>query len=96
MSGQEKTWKELTLAAVSPKPSTDFLTGDWKTYTPVHDKEKCVSCLKCAMLCPEGAIYWKADIEKIEFNLNYCKGCGICANECPAKAISMDMPEKEE
>ncbi|MEM2541039.1 MAG: 4Fe-4S binding protein, partial [Candidatus Methanomethylicia archaeon] len=19
----------------------------------------------------------------------YCKGCGICANECPAKAIEM-------
>jgi 2-oxoacid:acceptor oxidoreductase delta subunit (pyruvate/2-ketoisovalerate family) len=96
MSGQEKTWKELTLAAVSPKPSIDFLTGDWKTYMPVLNQEKCVTCLTCAMLCPEGAISWKADIEKVEFNLNYCKGCGICANVCPAKAISMNMPENEE
>ncbi|MFP3483271.1 MAG: 4Fe-4S binding protein, partial [Caldivirga sp.] len=25
-------------------------------------------------------------------NYDYCKGCGICANECPVKAIKM-VPE---
>jgi Pyruvate/2-oxoacid:ferredoxin oxidoreductase delta subunit len=24
-----------------------------------------------------------------EFNLDYCKGCGICAQECPCGAIQM-------
>ena len=24
-----------------------------------------------------------------EFNLDYCKGCGICAEQCPTKAITM-------
>jgi pyruvate ferredoxin oxidoreductase delta subunit len=28
-------------------------------------------------------------------NLNYCKGCGICAQECPTKAIAM-VPEEED
>jgi pyruvate ferredoxin oxidoreductase delta subunit len=28
-------------------------------------------------------------------DLNYCKGCGICAQECPTKAITM-VPEEEE
>jgi len=23
------------------------------------------------------------------FDYDYCKGCGICANECPTKAIEM-------
>ncbi|RLF10716.1 MAG: 2-ketoisovalerate ferredoxin oxidoreductase, partial [Thermoprotei archaeon] len=23
----------------------------------------------------------------------YCKGCGICSNECPAKAITMIRQE---
>ena len=96
MSGQEKGWKELPLAAVCPKPSTDFLTGDWKTYMPVHNVEKCVSCLTCAMLCPEGAISWNVSAGSLVFNLDFCKGCGICANECPTKAISMSMPAKEE
>jgi pyruvate ferredoxin oxidoreductase delta subunit len=27
-------------------------------------------------------------------DLNYCKGCGICANECPRKAITMALEEK--
>ncbi len=27
--------------------------------------------------------------EKIEFDLDYCKGCGVCAEECPSDAISM-------
>jgi len=96
VSGQEKSWKELIFAAVCQQPSTNFLTGDWKTYTPVYNVEKCASCLICAILCPEGAISWKADTEKLDFNFDYCKGCGICANECPTKAINMTMPEKEE
>jgi 2-oxoacid:acceptor oxidoreductase delta subunit (pyruvate/2-ketoisovalerate family) len=97
MSGShEKGWKELALAAVSQRASTDFLTGDWKTFMPVHDFEKCVTCLACVMLCPEGAARWDSKLEKVTFDLNYCKGCGICANECPAKAITMKMPEKNE
>jgi len=27
--------------------------------------------------------------EFINFDYDYCKGCGICANECPKKAIEM-------
>jgi phenylglyoxylate dehydrogenase delta subunit len=27
-----------------------------------------------------------------DFNLTTCKGCGICANECPQRAITM-IPE---
>ncbi|PIV68985.1 MAG: ferredoxin, partial [Euryarchaeota archaeon CG01_land_8_20_14_3_00_38_12] len=23
-------------------------------------------------------------------NYDYCKGCGICANECPKNAINME------
>jgi len=96
MSKQENSWKKLAMAAVCSKPSTSFLTGDWKTFMPVCDVEKCVSCLVCVLFCPEGAISWKPDFENVKFDLNFCKGCGICANECPTKAILMKMPEKEE
>lgn len=93
---QESNWKELAIAAVSQKTSTDFLTGDWKTFMPVVDSDKCVACLICVMLCPEGAARWNSSLEKVEFNLNFCKGCGICANECPTKTVTMKIPEKEE
>ncbi|MGC8974292.1 MAG: 4Fe-4S binding protein, partial [Thermoproteus sp.] len=30
--------------------------------------------------------------QKIKIDYTYCKGCGICAHECPTKAIEM-VPE---
>lgn len=56
----------------------------WRTMMPVVDHEKCVHCMICWTLCPDGVIDKNIDID-----LNFCKGCGICANECPRKAISM-------
>jgi Pyruvate/2-oxoacid:ferredoxin oxidoreductase delta subunit len=29
--------------------------------------------------------------KKASIDYNYCKGCGICAKECPAKAIIMGV-----
>jgi 2-oxoacid:acceptor oxidoreductase delta subunit (pyruvate/2-ketoisovalerate family) len=94
MSAKEKGWRDLTLAAVAQKSSIGFMTGDWKTYMPIRDLEKCTTCLTCVMLCPEGAIEWRPELGKIEFNFSFCKGCGICANECPTKAISMKIPDE--
>ena len=92
---REKTWKEIALAGVCSKPSTEFLTGDWKTYMPIRDTAKCTKCLQCVTYCPDGAIHWHKEKGDIEFDYNMCKGCGICANECPTKAITMQLPKKE-
>ena len=62
-------------------------TGSWKVFQPNYDKEKCTMCLTCWWACPEGCIYRIAD--KLQFDMSYCKGCGICANECPVDAIVM-------
>jgi 2-oxoacid:acceptor oxidoreductase delta subunit (pyruvate/2-ketoisovalerate family) len=53
--------------------------------------EKCTRCLLCVLFCPDGAIHWKPDKADIEFDYSFCKGCGICANECPTKAITMKL-----
>ncbi len=91
MSQKDKTWKEISLAGVCWKSSRTYLTGDWKSFTPVRDVKKCTKCLLCAIYCPDGAIHWNAKTDDIEFDLNFCKGCGICANECPTKAIVMKV-----
>ncbi len=89
MSKKEKGWKEASQAGVCWKPSTIYLTGDWKTFTPVKDASKCTKCLICTIYCPDGAVHWNKEKNEVEFDLDYCKGCGICANECPQKAITM-------
>jgi len=91
MSTKEKTWKEVSPAGVCWKSSQTYLTGDWKTYTPVRDTEKCTLCLLCTLFCPDGAIHLTQEKNDIVFDLNYCKGCGICANECPTKAITLKI-----
>jgi len=68
-------------------PNRPLKTGSWRILRPVIDHDKCVSCLLCWIFCPDGVIekYGK----KIQINLDYCKGCGICAKECSKNAISM-------
>ncbi len=93
---REKTWKEIAPAGVCSKSSVGFMTGDWKTYMPIRDPDKCTKCLLCVLLCPDGAIKWLPEQGEIKFDFNFCKGCGICANECPTKAIKMELPKRGE
>jgi len=49
--------------------------------------------------CPDACILMKLDKNgklKAEVDYDYCKGCGLCASECPVKAIIMKKDEKYE
>lgn len=78
--------------------SQQFKTGGWKSKKPVLDRSKCISCMRCVDFCPDMAIKSKEvlddkGIKKMmieSIDLDHCKGCGICANECPVKAIVME------
>lgn len=52
----------------------------------------CFGCDNCFGVCPDNAVTKLAPGE-YEFKYDYCKGCGICAEECPCGAISM-IPEE--
>lgn len=65
--------------------------ASWRTEKPVLNKEDCVSCLLCYLVCPEGTVYKTPN--GLEIDYDFCKGCGICANECPKKAIVMVAEE---
>lgn len=66
-------------------------TGNWRIFTPVIDEERCNKCLLCWIYCPEACIS-----KDIRINYDYCKGCGICAEECPRGAITMVKEEKRQ
>ena len=52
----------------------------------------CNECDNCYGYCPDDAIEKLGPGLGFRVDLDYCKGCGICAAECPAGAIDM-VPE---
>lgn len=84
---------EVPFAGTVPSPKTEnegMITGNWRTRRPILDADKCTECLICWISCPDSSI--KAASSGMEFNLKYCKGCGICHEVCPVGAISL-VPE---
>jgi len=82
-------FEEIRVAKSDPGKGEAGRTGDWRSQTPVIDQEKCAgtdSCLVCWLYCPDGVI--SRDFP-LQIDLDHCKGCGICAEECPRKAIDM-------
>ncbi|HLE66794.1 MAG TPA: NAD(P)-binding protein [Burkholderiales bacterium] len=53
----------------------------------------CFECDNCYGVCPDNAVVKLGPGKRFRFNYDYCKGCGICAAECPCGAIRM-LPEE--
>ena len=52
----------------------------------------CFECDNCYGVCPDNAVIKLGAGQRFQFNYDYCKGCGLCAAECPCGAIDM-VPE---
>jgi len=53
----------------------------------------CLACDNCWTLCPDSAVLKTKDLASdgshYVFDYDYCKGCGLCARECPCGFIEM-------
>jgi NADPH-dependent glutamate synthase beta subunit-like oxidoreductase len=79
----------------------DEVVGGLDPSTALFEARRCLSCGNCFAcdncygVCPDNAVL------KLEgggayayaIDLDYCKGCGLCAAECPAGAIAMEPEE---
>ncbi|MFA5399355.1 MAG: 2-oxoacid:acceptor oxidoreductase family protein [Dehalococcoidia bacterium] len=83
-------WNELLVGcAVTDVGNTKrFCTGDWKSEHPEWNDAVCIQCGICSIYCPEACISEQSD-GYFRSNPFFCKGCGICAQECWTKAIKM-------
>ena len=54
------------------------------------DHDKCVSCLTCVRVCPL-SIPQAGKMGEITIDPFLCQACGICALECPVRAIDIDL-----
>ena len=87
----------------SLSPGTSFRPAAWSSATrpsapapvagapdvrPRPTSRLCVDCLLCWLYCPDSAV--RLDGTTFAgFDLDYCKGCELCADVCPTSAIAM-------
>jgi NADPH-dependent glutamate synthase beta subunit-like oxidoreductase/ferredoxin len=76
------------------------VTGSLQRAEVVGEGQRCLSCGNCMTcdncwtLCPDVAVLKTRDPEDENsgyvFDYDYCKGCGLCAHECPTAYIVME------
>jgi heterodisulfide reductase subunit A len=59
------------------------------------ESQRCAACLVCVRACPFGIPFINADGYS-QIDPATCHGCGVCAAECPAKAISLMQFEDDQ
>jgi len=106
MSKELLSMEKLSIGCVAPPgESVRNKTGTWRTQRPVFKNTACIGCKACEIACPEGCVFEDTahthtlegkdrEVPNRVFDPDYCKGCGICANECPVDDIDMVMEEK--
>ncbi len=66
----------------------------------IKEAERCLHCGTCSFcenchtFCPDSAVLRKDQDEAFDIHYEFCKGCGICAYECPSHFIEMVREEK--
>ena len=87
-----------TLELARRQSTFEEVTGGLDTETALFEARRCMSCGNCFAcdncygVCPDNAVI------KLEpggayaytIDLDYCKGCALCVQECPAGAIAME------
>jgi Pyruvate/2-oxoacid:ferredoxin oxidoreductase delta subunit len=80
--------------------TADFseVVGGLNADTALYEARRCMSCGNCfgcdncLGVCPDNAVVTIEGAHGYAFDYDYCKGCGLCAEECPCGAIVM-QPE---
>lgn len=84
--GTVPTASEIPLGGIIPSNGNSVLnkTGTWRTQRPIFAAENCTQCLICWLHCPDSSILLENG-KVVGIDADHCKGCGICAAECPTK-----------
>jgi 2-oxoacid:acceptor oxidoreductase delta subunit (pyruvate/2-ketoisovalerate family) len=87
------------LEAARRASTFDEVVGGLDETTALFEARRCLSCGNCFGcdncfgVCPDNAVLKVAEGHGYRFDYDYCKGCGLCVEECPCGAIDM-VPEE--
>jgi 2-oxoacid:acceptor oxidoreductase delta subunit (pyruvate/2-ketoisovalerate family) len=93
----EKTVRP-TLEMVRRQTTFEEVVKGLEEVNAMYEARRCLSCGNCFEcdncygVCPDNAVVKLGSGNRFKFNYDFCKGCGICAEECPCGAIVM-VPE---
>jgi 2-oxoacid:acceptor oxidoreductase delta subunit (pyruvate/2-ketoisovalerate family) len=77
----------------------DEVVGGLDESTALYEARRCLSCGNCFQcdncfgVCPDNAVRKVDEAHGYAFDYDFCKGCGLCVQECPCGAIEM-VPEE--
>jgi len=84
-----------TLALARRKSSFEEVVKGLDETNALYEARRCLSCGNCFEcdncygVCPDNSVIKHGPGKGFSFNYDFCKGCGICAAECPCGAIVM-------
>jgi len=89
------------LESVRRQSTFDEVVGGLDASTALFEARRCMSCGSCFAcdncygVCPDNAVIKLDPTGSYAYEIDYefCKGCGLCAQECPCGAIEME-PER--
>ena len=87
--------KQPVLALARRRTTFDEMVTGLDADTALLEARRCFSCGNCFecdncyAVCPDNAVLKLGAGNRFAINYDYCKGCGLCAEECPCGAIDM-------
>jgi 2-oxoacid:acceptor oxidoreductase delta subunit (pyruvate/2-ketoisovalerate family) len=87
------------LEAARRTSTFDEVVGGLDESTALFEARRCLSCGNCFQcdncfgVCPDNAVLKVDEAHGYRFDYDFCKGCGLCVQECPCGAIEM-VPEE--
>ena len=87
--------QQPVLALARRRMSFEEMVGGLDPDTALLEARRCLSCGNCFecdncyAVCPDNAVIKLGPGNRFAINYEYCKGCGLCAEECPCGAIDM-------
>lgn len=100
-------WRTAPIGGLLPAPGNTVAKNmgiSRQGFLPVLNRELCVDCGVCDLVCPDFCLVWEQTgqmingypgVRLVGIDYQYCKGCMHCVQECPTGALTR-QPEDDE